>query len=36
LHHLRRRLYRVRVNEDTNDPRIVEDLGEVTTGDEVR
>jgi ribonuclease HI len=33
LHHLRRRVYRVRVNEDTNDPRIVEEFGEVTAGE---
>jgi ribonuclease HI len=30
LHHLRRRVYRVRVNDDTRNPRIVEELGEVT------
>jgi ribonuclease HI len=30
LHHLRRRVYRVRVNDDTDNPRIVEELGEVT------
>jgi hypothetical protein len=29
LHHLRRRTYRVRVNDDTGNPRIVEDFGEV-------
>jgi ribonuclease HI len=29
LHHLRRRTYRVRVNEETGDPRILEELGEV-------
>jgi ribonuclease HI len=29
LHHLRRRVYRVCVNGDTANPRIVEDLGEV-------
>lgn len=29
LHHLRRRTYRVRVNEDNGDPRILEDLGEI-------
>lgn len=33
LHHLRRRVYRVRVNDDTTNPRIVEDLGEVTAAD---
>ena len=29
LHHLRRRTYRVRVNYDTGNPRIVEELGEL-------
>ena len=29
LRHLRRRVYRVRVNDDTANPRIVEELGEV-------
>ncbi len=29
LHHLRRRTYRVRVNRDTGNPRIVRELGEV-------
>jgi hypothetical protein len=29
LHHLRRRTYRVRVNDDTGDPRVLEELGEV-------
>lgn len=33
LHHLRRRVYRVRVNDDTKNPRIVEELGEVTAAD---
>lgn len=28
LHHLRRRVYRVRVNDDTQNPRIVEEFGE--------
>lgn len=32
LNHFRRRTYRVRVNDDTLDPRIVEDLGEVIEG----
>jgi ribonuclease HI len=32
LNHLRRRTYRVRVNDDTLNPRIVEDLGEVDRG----
>jgi ribonuclease HI len=30
LHHLRRRTYRVRVNHDTANPRIVKEFGEVT------
>jgi hypothetical protein len=29
LHHLRRRAYRVRVNQDTGNPRIVREFGEV-------
>jgi ribonuclease HI len=29
LHHLRRRIYLVRVNDDTGNPRIVEEFGEV-------
>jgi hypothetical protein len=29
LHHLRRRTYRVRVNRDTRNPRIVKEFGEV-------
>lgn len=29
LHHLRRRTYRVRVNEDTGNPRILKEFGEV-------
>jgi ribonuclease HI len=29
LHHLRRNVYRVRVNDDTANPRIVEEFGEV-------
>jgi ribonuclease HI len=29
LHHLRRRTYRVRVNQDTGNPRIVKEFGEV-------
>jgi hypothetical protein len=29
LHHLRRRTYRVRVNHDTANPRIVKEFGEV-------
>lgn len=33
LHDLRRRVYRVRVNDDTANPRIVENLGEVTPAD---
>jgi hypothetical protein len=33
LHHLRRRVYRVRVNDDTSDPRIIEELGEVTASE---
>jgi len=31
LHHLRRRTYRVRVNRDTGNPRIVKEFGEVET-----
>jgi ribonuclease HI len=31
LHHLRRRTYRVRVNRDTGNPRIVKEFGEVKT-----
>jgi ribonuclease HI len=31
LHHLRRRIYRVRVNRDTANPRIVKEFGEVET-----
>jgi len=34
LHELRRRVYRVRVNDDTANPRIVENLGEVTATDD--
>jgi ribonuclease HI len=33
LHHLRRRTYRVRVNHDTRDPRIVKEFGEVRRAD---
>ena len=29
LHHVRRRTYRVRVNEDTGNPRILKEFGEV-------
>jgi hypothetical protein len=29
LHDLRRRVYRVRVNDDTRNPRIVEEFGEI-------
>lgn len=32
LHHLRRRSYRVRVNDDTRNPRIIEEFGEVRDG----
>jgi hypothetical protein len=31
---LRRRAYHVRVNDDTANPRIVENLGEVTASDD--
>jgi ribonuclease HI len=34
LHDLRRRVYRVRVNEDTANPRILENLGEVIATDD--
>jgi ribonuclease HI len=34
LHDLRRRVYRVRVNDDTANPRIVENLGEVVATDD--
>jgi hypothetical protein len=34
LHDLRRRVYRVRVNDDTANPRIVENLGEVIATDD--
>jgi ribonuclease HI len=33
LHHLRRRTYRVRVNHDTGNPRIVKEFGEVERSD---
>jgi ribonuclease HI len=33
LHHLRRRIYRVRVNDDTRNPRIVKEFGEVERAD---
>jgi hypothetical protein len=29
LHHFRRHVYRVRVNDETKNPRILEDLGEI-------
>jgi hypothetical protein len=34
LHDLRWRVYRVRVNDDTANPRIVENLGEVVATDD--
>jgi len=34
LHEFRRRVYRVRVNDDSADPRIVENLGEVIDTDD--
>ena len=35
LHDLRRRVYRVRVNNDTANPRILENLGEVIAMDDI-
>jgi hypothetical protein len=32
FHHLRRRTYRVRVNRNTGNPRIVKEFGEVESG----